>query len=486
MFVDLIPWKTPEMEKLARIFLSEKKLILVRAPAGIGKTSVAIAYLFWNALMGKRGAIFLRTRREVEHALNIARSISEKVNADLLIIPTPSKRELCVMRLGEDIPIRFLCPAIDCDRLRRRKYSDVERILRGNIPRDMHGYIYTLTRGGKCPYLMLKALLPKADVIVGVHEYFSDPYLYSLLGDLDIAIIDEAHNFILMHREFDKKLLEKGRILVEEFYEKGGRNIGRLIVALWREGKREDAVAVSHYYQYSIADGIGRETDGKILKIPTPIDVVRKRIDGLKKLVVMSSTLYPSKFFEILFSKGIDHEMHIILGLVDNPNRQITFVPTELSTSHSDRNIYTYKQYAILIKKIKAQTQHKVIVFAPSYDVARGIARFLKAPVTDNPKGEDIIVTVFRGRIAEGVEIPKEYKVAIMAGLPYPKITKETIEILKVYSEEYGMSLSILRDAYLQSSMVSALIQAMGRVGRGGEKGYVFIIDRRAQRIFGG
>ena len=143
MFVDLIPWKTPEMEKLAKIFVSPKKLVLVRAPAGVGKTSVAIAYLFWNALMGRRGAIFLRTRREVEHALNIARSIGERVSVDLLVIPTPSKRELCVMRPGKDIPIRFLCPAIDCERLRRRKYSDVERILRGNIPRDMHCLLYT-------------------------------------------------------------------------------------------------------------------------------------------------------------------------------------------------------------------------------------------------------------------------------------------------------------------------------------------------------
>ncbi len=484
MFSELIPWRTKRMDELSKIFISDKKLILIRAPAGVGKTSVAMAYLIWNALMGRRGAIFLRTRREVEHALNIARSVSERINADLLIIPTPSKRELCVMRPGREIPIRFLCPAIDCDRLRRRKYSDVEKVLRRNIPKDIHEYMYILTRGGKCPYLMLKALLPKADVIVGVHEYFSDPYLYSLLGDLDIAIIDEAHNFILMHREFDKKLLERGRILVEEFYEKGGRNIGRLIVALWREGKREDAIAVSQYYQYSIADGVDREVGDKILKIPTPIDVVEKRIDKLRKLVIMSSTLYPSRFFEILFSKGIDHEMHIIPGLMKTPKRKITFLDTKLSTTHAERNAETYRRYANTIRRIKQMVRHKVIVFTPSYDVARGIARFLGAPVTDDPKGEEIVVTVYRGRIAEGVEIPEDYRIAVMAGLPYPKITRKTIEILKVYSERYGIDVETLKEAYLQSSMVSALIQAMGRVGRKRE-GYVFVIDRRAIGIFG-
>jgi len=53
-----------------------------------------------------------------------------------------------------------------------------------------------------------------------------------------------------------------------------------------------------------------------------------------------------------------------------------------------------------------------------------------------------------------------------------------------VYSERYGIDVETLKEAYLQSSMVSALIQAMGRVGRKRE-GYVFVIDRRAIGIFG-
>ena len=97
--------------------------------------------------------------------------------------------------------------------------------------------------------MILKALLPKADIIIGVHEYFSDSYLYSLLGRLNVAIVDEAHGFILMHKEFDKKLVKKGEDIAERFYEKKGKNIGRLIVALWREGNREDAIAVSQYHQ---------------------------------------------------------------------------------------------------------------------------------------------------------------------------------------------------------------------------------------------
>ena len=485
MFVDMIPWKTKDMEKIARAFLPEEKLILIRAPAGMGKTSVAMAFLFWSCMMGKRGAIFLRTRREVEHCLSIAERINRTLKLDILIIPTPSKRELCVMGLGEDIPIRFMCPAVECERLNRRKYSDIEKALRGTVIPSMRSYIHVLSRGGRCPYIIMKALLPKADIIVGVHEYFSDPYLFSLLGKLDICIIDEAHGFILMHNEFDKDRIEKGRLLVDEFYERGGRNVGRLIVSLWRRGERDDAISVSQYYQYMQSRGVEVEVDGKIFKIPTPLSIIKERLTRLEKLIVMSSTLYPSRFFEVLFSKGISHKIFVFPGLMKSPTRRLFILDTILSTRHSERSRDVYIGYAKIIRRIKKRHNSKIIVFTPSYDVARGIARALNARVTDAPMGEDIIVTVYRGRIAEGVEIPEGYNVAVMAGLPYPKVTERTLRVLAVYSREYGIDFETLKNAYINSSMISALVQAMGRVGRKGRVGHVYVVDRRAKGLFG-
>jgi len=480
-FVDLIPWRNPIMSRLGEMFSAPNRLILIRAPSGVGKTSVAVAYAIWSALHGERTAIFLRTKREVEHALGIAGSILSRLdNPDILITPTPSRTEMCVMGYRE-IPIRFMCPAVDCERLANRKISDIIKTLKGTTYDRLLAYKYIFSRGGRCPYIVARELLRRAHVVIGVHEYFSDSCLYSSLGELSTVIIDEAHSFLLMRYEFSLRLLKRGETLASEFYDAGGRNLGRYIVALWREGRRNDSIALSQYYQYMACEGEEIRVGDKILKVPTPIDIIRRRIRRLRRIIVMSSTLYPSSFFEVLFSKGLQHEMFVIPGIIGG--RRIQVLDTKLSMGYNERNMETFRQYARLIRKIAEREKSKVIVFTPSYEVAKHVAKFLGVRPTDQ-FDQEIVVTVYRGKISEGIEPPPEYSVAILAGLPYPKINLEDIEVLKIYSKEYGISLDAMKKAYVESSMMSALIQAMGRVGRRGE-GKVYIVDRRAMRILG-
>ena len=486
-FAELIPWATENMKKLEKYFLVPKKLILLRAPAGMGKTSVAVAYMIYNALLGKRSALFLRTRKEIEHALRIAKRIVERIKQDLLILPTPSKKELCVMHASGDVPIRFLCPAIDCDRLKRRNTKDIEKMLRGTVLELQEEYIRVLSSGGRCPYIIIKELLQKADIVFGVHEYFSDDELFSLLGRLDIIILDEAHNFILMHREFCEIDLRMGQELVDEYYLKGGKNIGKLVVGLWREGKYKESKAVSSYYQYRQTRGAEIKMNDSIIKVQAPIEIIKNRIDDIKKMIIMSSTLYPSKFFEILFAGNLDHEMVVIPGLMKSPNRTVRVVDSDISMAYKERTKFTLQKYAELILKIAEKIDGNVIVFAPNYDIATALSRIIKAPlVRDKIEQGKIVIAVFRSRISEGVDLPHSFRAVIIAGLPYPKITKKEINILGVYSREYGIDMDILERAYIESSMISALVQAMGRVGRRGKKGFVFIIDRRAKKLFGG
>lgn len=482
-YVDMIPWKTKEMEKIAKIFLTDKKLILLRAPAGIGKTSVAVAYLISMAIMGKRGAIFLRTRKEVEHTLAIIKRIISGKKLDLLILPTPSKHDFCVVKPGVPL-IKYWCPASECDRLKRRKYSDIEKVLRSQVFSELNSYVRLMAMGMRCPYHICLELLKKADIIIGTHPYFIHEDLFERLGKLAIIVVDEAHNLVgITTFEGDAKNIEEGKIIAEEAMEKG-HAIHKYVVRLWRSGDIDRATILAEYDAYRTEKGVEVRMNGKIIKVYPPIELVKDRIENVSKIILMSSTLYPSKFYEKLFAEGINHRLEVIPGLFKSPKRRIVIMDTELSTAVSMRSQEIYAGYASEIKRLHRKLGEKIIVFCPSYEVAKNIAKHLGKEVKDKPEGE-IIITVYRGRIAEGVELPEGYKVAIMAGLPFPKISAKDEKIIEVYSKIYRIDKQSIRQAFLMSSMVSALIQAAGRVGRR-EQGIVIIIDSRAKSIFGG
>ena len=479
-FLDIIPWELSLGDKIARAFMSTKNLVLIRAPAGSGKTSVAIAYLIYRAMLGERGALFLRTKREVEHALGIAKKISEKTDTNLLIMPSPSKEDFCVMALNKEL-IKYWCPISECERLSRRKYSDLEAFLRRNVFASLSEYVNLLASGKRCPYYVALGLLRKANIVFGTHSYFIRSDLFEKLGKLDIVIVDEAHELLFPKTyEGNYEVVEEGREIAHSVEEQGIA-LSRYIVSLGRSMDYESAKKLAEYDAYREADGADILLGKKIVKIYPPAILIRDRLRSVRKIVVMSSTLYPSNFFRMLFAKDMEHELIVIPGLIGG-RRKIIVVDTNLSLSYRMRNEETYKAYAELIRRIYLKHREKTLVFCPSYKVAEGIAKHLKTKPTDK-LGGDLVITVFRGRIAEGIDATG-YRVAIMAGLPFPMIDMETREILKLYSGIYHIDIEALENAYSLSSMISALVQAMGRVGRR-EEGVIYIIDSRAKKYLG-
>jgi len=89
----------------------------------------------------------------------------------------------------------------------------------------------------------------------------------------------------------------------------------------------------------------------------------------------------------------------------------------------------------------------------------------------------NITLTIARGRLAEGVEVG-DYDYAVIIGLPYPKFTMKDSLIFKTLAKYYGVDYSIIYRGFMISSMISALIQAAGRVGRK-RRGIVIVIDDR-------
>ncbi|MCR8454169.1 MAG: hypothetical protein NDP13_04175 [Crenarchaeota archaeon] len=478
-FLELLPYKPSLAEEIARGLLSSKNVVLIRAPAGSGKTSIAVAYIIHLALLGKRGAIFLRTRREVNHALSITRAVVSRLKtAKLLVIPTPSKERFCVMGIKKEL-IKYWCPITECERLLRRKYGEIEKDLMGKVFSSLDSYIELFARDKRCPYYAALELLRKADIIIGTHNYFIESELFEKLGKIDVAVIDEAHA-LLVPKTYEGSIeaIERGKEYARAAAEQG-IPLHKYIVAL---GKTDTNSArdLAEYDSYIKADGIEIKLKGKLIKVYLPKDLIRDRLQNVNRIILMSSTLYPSNFFKTIFTgNAIDADMIIIPGLISG-RRKLIIPRTNLSLSYAKRNEKTLLAYAEMIKNIQTEHREKTLVFCPSNEIAREIAKYLKKEPTDE-LGEDLVITVFRGKIAEGIDATG-YKVAIMAGLPFPRIDPETEKILQTYSKIYKIDEKAIKEAYNLSSMISALVQAIGRVGRR-EEGIVYIIDARAELI---
>lgn len=476
-FLDLLPYKPDLAKEIAKGLLSQKNLVLIRAPAGGGKTSVAIAYIIHLTLSGRRGAIFLRTRREVKHALNIAQVILKNLGkTNLLIVPTPSKESFCVMGIKDEL-IKYWCPISDCERLTVRKYSDIENSLRGRVLSSLESYIELFAHGRRCPYYIALELLKKADVVIGTHNYFTKSELFERLGKINIGIVDEAHALLIPKTyEGSIETIERGRDLASTAIEQGVP-LHKYVVALGKTDM-DSARALAEYDSYVKAEGIEIRVKDKVIKVYPPKDLIKARLQSVNRIILMSSTLYPSNFFRVIFTdNSIDHDMIVIPGLIGG-KRKLIIPDVNLSLAYTKRDEKTFLAYAETIKNIQSKHREKTLVFCPSYEVARKIAKYLKKKPTDE-LGEDLVLTVFRGRIAEGIDATG-YKVAIMAGLPFPRIDAKTEAILKVYSGIYRINEKAVKEAYSTSSMISALIQAMGRVGRR-EEGIIYIVDSRAR-----
>ena len=66
--ISIIP-KKKGTEKIVDAMFSIRDDVIIRAPAGSGKTFIAVAYAIYEALNGRRTAIFFRTKTEMENAL---------------------------------------------------------------------------------------------------------------------------------------------------------------------------------------------------------------------------------------------------------------------------------------------------------------------------------------------------------------------------------------------------------------------------------
>ncbi len=464
---DIVPIKNDTTKRILATLQSKEKLIMLRAPAGSGKTVTALAYALTQAMNGKRIAIFFRTVSQVNYALSILHDLikkNEKSARRVRVIPTLGKVQYCIKPPREGQPFPRWCDYSKCDLRKMRS--------RNRLPdsfSSINEFIKECKARNECPYYRALLEASKADIVIATQAFVVNDNLFEKLEDLNEAIIDEAHGLLFLTFEIDHDTYNRGKKL-------SSTSISKLTIS--------DAISLSKYEDYIRSDGEEVIFSDKRIKILPPIRLIKKRIRKLEKLILMSATIYPTNLFKLVFAKDINARIEVVPGLVrSNEKREIIGIAAKgLTSRHKERTPQTYDRYARIIRLLIRKYGEPALILAPSYEFAKEIAERLGIKVIRDPAewNGKVVVSVLRGRLSEGIDIDLDepLRLLIIAGLPYRPRTKEFISIAKIYANEYGIDFYSLARALEESDMVNTLIQALGRIGRK-EKGVGIILDER-------
>ena len=471
-------------------------LLIIRSPAGFGKTRTALYYSLAQALKGKRVVNFYRTIEEIGYALRILTEIKREKD-EVLIIPLVGKEHMCRFVPDSRDLLRWWCIFLNCNFLKRRRNSDLENHLRKKVYPSIKDYYKIARDEDLCPYFFYQDLSDKAGIILTTHKYFIDDKQFEKLGQVDIAIVDEAHNiFIIKTAEIDKHSKEVGERLFNIAEDRALRE-DRFAKKIWFDGDKNSVLALARYVNYREADGLEIEHGEKYIKIVTPSTLYRKRKEDIDKIILMSGTMYPITLYkEIIKTENFNTKTLIQKGMInETKNRKILALTIGLTTRFKERSMDMLKKYAQVINRLNIEIEKPLIVFTPNKEMAKSLADLLKGIYIERTFenlekisgdcSEIIFITYMRGPLSEGVELDLgkcNPNIEIIIGLPYPMIDSETQKIFEVYSKILNLPERQLIEAYKTSEMISTLIQTAGRVGRA-DKGIVVIIDDRLKSL---
>ncbi|NIQ06084.1 MAG: hypothetical protein GWO20_10280 [Candidatus Korarchaeota archaeon] len=491
-FLELLPFRIEKADDLAKAFEKlEEGNLLLRAPPGSGKTAVSLAYLLRQARLGRKSVIFFRTKAEIDQGLMLLNEMVEPLNEKPLITPLVGKKEACLYPPAEETALRWWCKFSNCGRMNRKWKRGLEEDILTLEGRGLSidRYLDELRKQGLCPFYALRKLATRSVILLTTYPFLIDGELFKKINERDLFILDEAHTMLcLVTHEMKKGAFKRGEQLFART-EDEEMPPNRYCVSLWRQGKKEDAVMLSQYLAFQKAAGSMYETRENMLKVCPPSRLLAERVEA-EKLLVMSSTLYPSGLFKKIFAIA---RMHLLEGMLTPSNkRAIIGLTSHLTSRYTMRSREMFKRYAEAIQTLTDAIDVPTLLFSPSYRFASRLAKHLGYPVTreetEIPKhlasfGQ--VHTVARGRLSEGIDIDlsgEEPRLLIVAGLPFPKISDRMRAVAREYGKEYDISEGHFLRALTHSTMVSALTQMIGRTGRT-KKGAAVIMDERLRNL---
>jgi len=484
--ISIIP-KKRGTEKIVDAMFGIRDDVIIRAPAGSGKTFVAVAYAICEALNNRRTAIFFRTKAEMENALGIAKTIIENTETNLpdgSIIPLAGRETMCIFgdktfRNIPDFARALYCFVMECP-VRFRRVPQ-----RPSLRTSLRDYVSFYSGYKACAYHSLLREARTAPIIFATHPFLVQDELFRYLGSLDTAIIDEAHALNIITHSIGREEYRDGSRIAEEVEGDEERGAGRWILENWAF-RRRDVLVYEKYKYFRSRSGRIIHVGDEIIKVQPPLFLLQQRRSRIRRFVVMSATLYPIGMIKKLW--GIKRV--ITIGKLIEPTRNRLYVALVLpgiTTKLERRDSRLYRAIASLIRFIQSKLPDKlIVVFCVSKDFAKQIADILGKSVVADPNKiksieDNLIITYARGKLSEGIDAiaGRNPDVVVAVGLPYPAVDKRFLAIAGKAAEIIGVDKRQFVRDYMNSEMVGALIQLMGRAGRR-KKGACIIIDERA------
>ena len=482
--------------EIAKIILSNNKFIVVRAPAGLGKTVTASIISLLLASEGKRVAIFVRTHAEMEHVLNVMKRLFNVIKAKLLVIPLFGKGKMCMFTPEEQSILKWWCTISQCYFLNKRRDEALIENLTGNIYSTLNGYYELAKDNNLCPYHFYVEASKKADVVIATHNYFIEEELFEKIKPIDVAVIDEAHSLVTPNiKEISKKEYGVAEKLLLKY---AGQREDRFAKKLWEDGEKKVVSAILKFKEFEALEGIKVDVGDRYIKVRPINNLLQARMENIEKIIMMSATMYPEKFYRKIFSVDkLGGEFRVVKGLIESEKREVLVLLSGLTTSFKKRGKETIKKYVAILKTLSKALKEPILAFTPNkkfaLEISTHVGLYIEGgsltdlkDICNRVKSKDyIFVTYARSPLSEGIELNLgncEPRIAAILGLPYPKLGGIEKKILSLVAAQLGVGRENFINAFLLSNMLSTIVQCLGRIGRT-QKGVGIIIDDRIMHL---
>ncbi|RLF68031.1 MAG: hypothetical protein DRN57_04890 [Thermoplasmata archaeon] len=258
----------------------------------------------------------------------------------------------------------------------------------------------------------------------------------------------------------------------------------------------------------------GRSGDLSLEAYAMDPSIITGVLSAVHSSVHMSGTLSPLN--EYRDTIGLPEDIPLVKLPPPFPacNRRIVF-DNELTTSHEVLSRDPEMLPRIrdrLAQVLKASKGRNTAVFFPSFDTLSAVMgsseledgttlspsldveREMFVEIRRSPQGElmelagdfrnsrgGVLMSVIGGRLSEGMDFPGEtLEVVVIVGIPYPKPTARQRALASFYDVRFGKGWEYT----VHAPAARRLLQAVGRMIRSeNERGYAFIIDRRARHF---